>query len=209
MLESREVGRIPLNWRIRFGIIKDIARGLAYLHQKLHSHKVPHANLTSTNILIHYDHQKNLYHSKLSDFGFLPLLSAKKANEKLAIGRTPECSRRKKLKHKADVYCFGVVLLEVITGRVPGEVSESDDESNCDDLSEWVKMVVNSDWSTDIFDEEIVETRERHDEMLKLTELALQCTDTSPVKRPNMSEVLRRIEEMEQCHIEEHKHICE
>lgn len=73
----------------------------------------------------------------------------------------------------------------------------ADDE---DDLSEWVRMVVNNDWSTDILDVEIVGAREGHDEMLKLTQIALHCTDTAPEKRPKMSDVLKRIEEMEQTH---------
>ncbi|KAJ0047672.1 hypothetical protein Pint_16577 [Pistacia integerrima] len=192
--ESRGVGRIPLNWRTRLTIIKDIAKGLAFLHQFLPSHKVPHANLKSSNVLIHRDNQT--YHAKLSDFGFLPLLPSRKFLEKLAIGQSPEFSQGKKLTHKADVYCFGIILLEVITGKIPGEIAGGIDETT-DDLSDWVRMVVNNDWSTDILDVEILATREGHEEMLKLTQLALECTDLTPEKRPKMSEVLRRIEEIE------------
>lgn len=194
MPESRGVGRIPLNWTRRLAIIKDIALGLAFLHQFLPSHKVPHANLKSSNVLIHRDNQT--YHAKLSDFGFLPLLPSRKNSEKLAIGQSPEFSQGKKLTHKADVYCFGIILLEVITGKIPGEMSPMID-GTAEDLSDWVRMVVNNDWSTDILDVEILATREGHEEMLKLTQLALECTDLALEKRPKMSEVLRRIEEIE------------
>lgn len=115
----------------------------------------------------------------------------------LAVAKSPEYAQGRKLSHKTDVYCFGVVLLEIITGRIPGEISPASQET-MEDLSDWVRMVVNTDWSTDILDVEIVNAREEHDEMLKLTEIALECTDEVPEKRPKMSEVLQRIEQIEQ-----------
>ncbi|CAK7338647.1 unnamed protein product [Dovyalis caffra] len=195
VLENRGVGRIPLNWAARLSIIKDIAKGMAFLHQSLPSHKVPHANLKSSNVLIHRDRQS--YHSKLTNYGFLPLLPSRKSSEKLAVGWSPEFCKRKKLTHKADVYCFGIILLEVITGKIPGETSPAGNDEKEDDLSDWVRMVVNNDWSTDILDVEILASREGHNEMLKLTDIALQCTDVAPEKRPKMSEVLRTIEEID------------
>ncbi|KAL5747012.1 hypothetical protein ACOSQ2_024309 [Xanthoceras sorbifolium] len=194
---NRGVGRILLNWTTRMCIIKDIAKGLAFLHQFLPNQRVPHGNLKSSNVLVHRDNQN--YHSKLSDFGFLPLLPSRKLCERLAIGRSPEFSKGKKLTHKTDVYCFGIILLEIITGRIPGEISPgNEEETKTDDLSEWVRTVVNNDWSTDILDVEIMATREGHNEMLKLTELALECTDMAPEKRPKMSQVMRRMQEIEQ-----------
>ncbi|XP_024455049.2 probable inactive receptor kinase At2g26730 isoform X1 [Populus trichocarpa] len=193
--ENREAGRVPLNWAARLSIIKDIAKGMAFLHQSLPSHKAPHANLKSSNVLIHRDRQS--YHSKLTNYSFLPLLPSRKSSERLAIGRSPEFCQGKKLTHKADVYCFGIILLEVITGKIPEETSPAGNEEKVDDLSEWVRMVVNNDWSTDILDVEILASSAGHNEMLKLTEIALQCTDMEPEKRPKMSEVLRRIEEID------------
>ncbi|KDP46477.1 hypothetical protein JCGZ_08449 [Jatropha curcas] len=194
--ENRGSGRVPLNWGARLCIIKDIAKALAFLHQSLPSHKVPHANLKSSNVLIHQDGQ--IYRSKLTNYGFLPLLQCRELSQKLTIGRSPEFCRGKKLSHKTDVYCFGIILLEIITGRIPDGVSSSEnDEDKADDLSDWVKTVVNNDWSTDILDIEILASREGHDDMLRLTEIALQCTDVTPKKRPKISEVLTRIQEIE------------
>ena len=115
----------------------------------------------------------------------------------MAVAKSPEYAEGRKLSHKADVYCFGIVLLEIITGRIPGEISPASQET-MDDLSDWVRMVVNTDWSTDILDAEIVAATEGHNEMLKLTEIALECTDVAPETRPKMSEVLQRIEDIEQ-----------
>lgn len=189
-----------MNWSTRLSIIKDIAKGLTYLHHSLPSHKVPHANLKSSNVLI-IQQSNHKYQSKLSDFGFLPLLPTRKSSEKLAIAKSPEFSEGKKLTYKCDVYSFGIILLEVITGKIPGEISAGFrrvEGSSFDDLADWVRMVVNNDWSTDILDMEILSAKEGHDEMLKLTELALQCTDLAPENRPKMSQVLRKVEEIEQ-----------
>ncbi|XVF09369.1 hypothetical protein REPUB_Repub07fG0086800 [Reevesia pubescens] len=189
-------GRVPLNWATRLCIIKDVAMAINFLHQNLPSLKVPHANLKSSNVLIH--HQSQNYHSKVTDFGYYPLLPTRRSSEKLAIGRSPEFCQGKKLTHKSDVYCFGIMLLEIITGRIPGDEISLGNEEKVVDLSEWVRAVVNDDWSTDILDVEILGAREAHDEILKLTQLALECTDVAPEKRPKMSEVLRRIEEIDQ-----------
>ena len=195
VLESRGLRRITLDWATRLFIIKGIAKGLDFLHNSLSSHKVPHANLKSSNVLVH-QHKKS-FHSKLTNFGFFSLLPSRKHAEKLAISKSPEFVEGKRPTHKTDVYCFGIVILEIITGKIPGEILGEVEETS-DDLSEWVRTVVNNDWSTDILDVEILAAKEGHDVMLKLTDLALQCTDMAPEKRPRMSEVLRRIEEIEQ-----------
>ncbi|KAF8014651.1 hypothetical protein BT93_H0455 [Corymbia citriodora subsp. variegata] len=192
--ENRGPRRVPLAWDTRLSIIKDIARGLSFLHQSLSSQKVPHANLKSSNVLISRSNQN--FCAKLADFGFFPLISPRKSLEHLAIGRTPELSQGKKLTHKSDIYCLGIIILEPITGRNPGETMD-DDEGIASDLSEWVKKTVQGEWSTDILDVEIFVANEGHDDMLKLTEIALECTDLVPERRPEASELLRRIEEIE------------
>ncbi|KAL2334404.1 hypothetical protein Fmac_015617 [Flemingia macrophylla] len=199
--EGRGIGRTPLDWTTRLSIMKDIANGLAFLHHSLPQQKVPHANLKSSNVLIHQDSKG--YHSKLTDYGFLPLLPTKQNAEKLAIGRSPEFVQGKKLTHKTDVYCFGIIMLEIITGKIPGYILGEIEETT-NDLSDWVRTVVNNDWSTDILDLEILAEKEGHEAMLKLTELALECTDVTPEKRPKMSVVSMRIEEIEQMRKENH-----
>ena len=185
--DNRGEGRVPLNWHARLTIIKGIARGVAYLHHSLPSQRVPHANLKSSNILIHHNNQHQ-YHPKLTDFGFLPLLHSPQQAQKLAIGRTPELSQGKRLNHKADIYCLGLVLLEIITGHAPEEQEGG--------LPAWVTSVIRNEWSTEIFDLEIVAEREHHEQMLRLTDIALQCTALEPGRRPNISVVVERIEEI-------------
>lgn len=186
---------MPLNWAARISIIKDIAQGLHFLHRSLSSQRVPHANLKSTNVLVRRDSSN--YRVKLVDFGFWPLLPNRKLSEVLSVGKTPEFLKFKKMTHKADIYCFGIIVLEIVTGKIPGDISPGI-EGTFGDLSDWVRMVVNNDWSTDILDVEISGDREGHDDMLKLTEIALECTDEAAEKRPKIDEILRQIEEIEQ-----------
>ncbi|KAL4357024.1 hypothetical protein HN51_028374 [Arachis hypogaea] len=200
--ENRGVGRKLLDWNARLTIIKDIAKGVDFLHHSLASHRVPHGNLKSSNVLIHHHDNQGNHHAKLTNFGFLTLLPNKKSAEKLAISKSPEFVQGRKLTHKTDVYCFGIIVLEVITGKIPGEMfgvmgMEEEEEEKISDLSDWVRMVVNNDWSTDILDIEMIAAKEGHDSMLKLTQIALECTDDKPEKRPKISEVLRRMEEIE------------
>lgn len=224
--ENRGIGRQPLNWRTRLSIIKGMSRALNFLHQSLPSHKVPHGNLKSSNVLIHLQCQENnqgggdTYQCKVTDYGLYPLLPCRKSShQKLAVGMyAPEFLQGKKLTAKADIYCFGILLLEIITGKAPaigaagggrgrgrGKKLQQEEEEEgeyyyddrVDDLSGWVRRVVDSDWSTDILDVEILAEKEGHDEMLKLTNIALDCTAIAPENRPNMTQVLTRIDEVD------------
>lgn len=75
MLASRGIGRTQLDWSTRLEIIKDIAKVLTSLHNSFPSHKVPRPNLRTSSVLIHQDDDQ-VYHSKLTDYGFFALLSA-------------------------------------------------------------------------------------------------------------------------------------
>ncbi|KAI3826186.1 hypothetical protein L1987_00231 [Smallanthus sonchifolius] len=183
---SRGIGRIPLNWTTRLQIMKDVAKGLVFLHQSLPSQKVPHGNLKSSNVLVYFTNETA--HAKLSDFGYLPLLPSEKST--FAIGKCPEVMEGKKPTHKSDVYCFGILLLEVITGKLPG------DDNHEEDLSDWVREVANSDWSMDIFDLEILVEKDGNEDMLKVAKLALGCTEVSPKRRPDITQILTRLEEI-------------
>ncbi|ONK73757.1 uncharacterized protein A4U43_C04F34960 [Asparagus officinalis] len=181
--DNRGVGRLPLNWSSRLKIAKGIAKALAYLHHSLPSHRVPHSNLKTSSILIH-----DRRHPKLTDFGLLPLFPSPHLAQDLAIRSSPEFSQGKKLNHKTDIYCFGLVLLEIITGQVP--------EDHDGDLPSWVRSAISCDWSTDVLDLEIVAEKERHGDMLMLVDIALQCAAVEPGRRPSVSVLVERIEEI-------------
>ncbi|KAJ0966878.1 hypothetical protein J5N97_023795 [Dioscorea zingiberensis] len=183
-------GKVHLNWEARRYIVKGIARGMAYLHHSLPIHQVPHGNLKSSNVLIDHNNSYPYYSPKITDFG-LQQLAGQASTRKLAAGKSPEMSRGDgELTAKADVFCFGIVLLEMMTGKVPSE--------NEEEVLEWVTMISDNKWSTGILDSELVVEKEKHMEMFKLVQIGLECVALQPETRPTMSEVVRRMEEMDE-----------
>ncbi|KAF8722541.1 hypothetical protein HU200_022369 [Digitaria exilis] len=197
---NRGEGRTPLPWPARLSIAQGMARGLAYLHQSLpYFHRPPHGNLKSSNVLVFFPAPKSTQTqqkqkqavAKLTDYGFHPLLPHHA--HRLAAAKCPEFARGgggggRKLSSRADVYCLGVVLLELVTGKVPVEEDG--------DLVEWARLALSHEWSTDILDVEIVGDRGRHGDMLRLTELALLCAAVEPDRRPKVQDVVRMIDEI-------------
>jgi hypothetical protein len=194
---NRGEGRTPLPWPARLSIAQGMARGLAYLHQSLpYFHRPPHGNLKSSNVLVFFSapaakgkQQQKQAVPKLTDHGFHPLLPHHA--HRLAAAKCPEFARGgggRRLSSRADVYCLGVVLLELVTGKVPVEEDG--------DLAEWARLALSHEWSTDILDVEIVADRGRHGDMLRLTEVALLCAAPEPDRRPKVQDVVRMIDEI-------------
>lgn len=178
-------GRTPLTWETRSGIALGAARGIAYLH----SNGSSHGNIKSSNILL-----TKSYEARVSDFGLAQLASPNPTpNQRVAGYRAPEITEPQKVSSKADVYSFGVLLLELLTGKPPTHSQLNDDGV---DLPRWVHSVVREEWTAEVFDLELLRYQNVEEEMVELLQVALDCTAQYPDKRPSMTEVTRRIEEL-------------
>lgn len=108
--------------------------------------------------------------------------------------RAPEVTDPKRVSQKGDVYSFGVVILELITGKAPSN-SVMNEEGV--DLPRWVKSVVRDEWRREVFDSELLSLATDEEEMMaEMVEIGIECTSQHPDKRPEMSEVVRKIESL-------------
>ncbi|XP_028800656.1 cysteine-rich receptor-like protein kinase 2 [Neltuma alba] len=175
-----------LSWKQRYNVILGTARGLAYLHEEFHV-CIIHRDIKSSNILLDDDFQP-----KIADFGLARLLphDLSHLNTKFAgtMGYTaPEYAMHGQLSEKADTYSFGVVVLEIISGHKSGE---SKDESEGEFLLQRAWKLYDRGMHIEFVDKTLDPNEYDPEEMKKIIEIALLCTQASPAARPTMSEIV-------------------
>ncbi|EOY03045.1 Receptor-like kinase 1 [Theobroma cacao] len=183
---NRGAGRTPLNWDTRSGIALGAARGIAYLHSK--GTGISHGNIKSSNILL-----TTSYEARVSDFGLAHLAGPMSTPNRVDGYRAPEVTDARKVSQKADVYSFGILLLELLTGKAPTHALLNEEGV---DLPRWVQSIVREEWTAEVFDLELLRYQNVEEDMVQLLQLAINCTAQYPDKRPSMAEVTSQIEEL-------------
>eukprot|EP00250_Pteridium_aquilinum_P007408 c17131_g1_i1 orf=1148-3136(+) len=179
--------RTVLDWDTRVKIATGAAKGVAFLHEQGGGSKFTHGNIKSSNVLLsrHYD-------ASISDFGLAPLFGTSPIASRILGYRAPEVVETRRVTNKADVYSFGVLLLELLTGKAPTQTSS--DEGI--DLPRWVQSVVREEWTAEVFDVELMRYDNIEEEMVQILQIAMSCVATLPDERPTMSQVVKMIEDV-------------
>ncbi|GFQ07938.1 cysteine-rich receptor-like protein kinase 2 [Phtheirospermum japonicum] len=180
-----------LNWEKRFEIIIGTAEGLVYLHENTKI-RIIHRDIKSSNILL-----DSRLRAKIADFGLARSFQEDKSHISTAIAGTlgymaPEYLAHGQLTEKADVYSFGVLLLEIVTGR----------QNNRSKASEYTDSLISIVWKhfQQRTAEELLDPNLMHhnyhnninvkNEMLRVVHVGLLCTQEIPTLRPSMSRAL-------------------
>lgn len=177
-------GGKPLHWTSCLKIAEDLATGLLYIHQTA---GLPHGNIKSSNVLLGSE-----FESCLTDYGLTAFRDPDSLEEPGASSlfyRAPECRDvRKPLTQQADVYSFGVLLLELLTGKTPFQDLVQEHGS---DIPKWVKSVREEE--TESGDDPSSGNETSEEKLGALLNISIACVSLLPENRPAMREVLKMI----------------
>ncbi|KAJ7969883.1 Kinase family protein [Quillaja saponaria] len=174
----------PLTWRIRMNIIQGVAKGLAYLHEDVEP-KILHGTLKSSNILL--DHQWN---PKVSDFGLAKIFGPEwcyimmETLGYIAPGSDPSGA----FTEKNDVYSFGILIMEIVSGRTPLDRRQPQEY-----LIDWLKSMIANQKIAYVVDSKLPEVPPSK-ELKRILLIALRCVDPAVNHRPTMGEVIHMLE---------------
>ncbi|AQK41186.1 hypothetical protein Zm00014a_021506 [Zea mays] len=190
-LRDRPPAEPPLDWQTRQRIALGSARGLSYLHDHCDP-KIIHRDVKAANILLDED-----FEAVVGDFGLAKLMDYKDTHVTTAVRGTighiaPEYLSTGKSSEKTDVFGYGITLLELITGQRAFDLARL---ANDDDvmLLDWVKGLLKEKKLESLVDEDL-DHNYIDVEVESLIQVALLCTQSNPMERPKMSEVVRMLE---------------
>uniref|UniRef100_J3LLL4 non-specific serine/threonine protein kinase n=1 Tax=Oryza brachyantha TaxID=4533 RepID=J3LLL4_ORYBR len=185
-----DVGPVsPLTWDIRMKIAVGTAKGIAYLHEGLEP-KVVHRDIKSSNILL-----DKKWNPKVSDFGMAKVLGSGSSYVTTRVMGTfgyvaPEYASTGMLNESSDIYSFGVLLMELISGKRPVDYSKSVGEVN---LVEWFKGMVGSRRVEELVDRRIEDPPAAR-ALNRVLLVCLRCIDSDAHKRPKMGQIVHMLE---------------
>ncbi|CAN1146658.1 Pollen receptor-like kinase 3 [Linum perenne] len=188
---DRGICHSDLNWKTRLKIIKGIANGLSFLHSEYASYNLPHGNLKSSNVLL-----SDTYEPFLGDYALDPLVNPSHASQAMFAYKSPEYTQYNQVSHKSDVYCLGIIILEVMTGKFPSQYLTNGKGGT--DVVQWVVEASREGREREVLDPEMLNIGTNSVErMVQLLQVGLACIETDPTQRLDMGEAIRRIEEIQ------------
>ncbi|KAL2234929.1 UNVERIFIED_CONTAM: Protein NSP-INTERACTING KINASE 2 [Sesamum indicum] len=192
---SRLKAKPPLDWSTRKRIALGAARGLLYLHEQCDP-KIIHRDVKAANILL-----DDYCEAVVGDFGLAKLLDHRDSHVTTAVRGTvghiaPEYLSTGQSSEKTDVFGFGILLLELITGQRALEFGKAANQKGA--MLDWVKWLqvkkIHQEKKLDVLVDKNFRNNYDPVELEEMVQVALLCTQFLPIHRPKMSEVVRMLE---------------
>ncbi|GMH16252.1 hypothetical protein Nepgr_018093 [Nepenthes gracilis] len=185
-------GQPTMDFPTRLNISLGSARGLAYIHEDCHP-RIIHGDIKAANILVDCS-----FEAKVSDFGLAALSEDSYTHASTRVMGTfgysaPEYASSGKLTEKSDVFSFGVMLLELITGRHPIDPSGEEEESFVDWARPLLTRVLDGGNMEGLVDPRLANNFNPQ-EMTRLVACAAASIRHSAKRRPKMSQIVRALE---------------
>ncbi|XP_052186835.1 probable serine/threonine-protein kinase PBL28 isoform X2 [Diospyros lotus] len=188
------IGEVKMEWPLRLKVALGAARGLAYLHSSSDGGiPIVHRDLKSTNILLNTN-----FEAKISDFGLAKFMP--EGEEAYVTARVlgtfgyfdPEYTSTGKLTLQSDVYAFGVVLLELLTGRRAVDLNQGPNDKN---LVLQVKHILHDKKKLrKVIDPEMSRSSYTVESMAMFANLASRCVRSESSERPSMAECVKELQ---------------
>ncbi|KAJ1269168.1 hypothetical protein BS78_07G189800 [Paspalum vaginatum] len=196
--EGRGLKKAVVHWNARLKIVKGVARALSYLYDELCMLTVPHGHLKSSNILLD-DH----YEPLLTDYALVPAMNQSHAAQLMVAFKAPERKQFGRSSKKSDVWCLGLLILEILTGRPPAydppkaaaEPAPAPAPGGSNDLVSVVGSTPEGEWLDTVVDPDLRgEEDENKEEMVKLVRIGMACCEANVESRWELKAAIDGIE---------------
>ncbi|MBA0736132.1 hypothetical protein Gogos_009706 [Gossypium gossypioides] len=195
----RTLRKAPLEWATRLNIVQGVTKGLEYLYNELPALISPHGHLKSSNVLLNESLQP-----LLTDYSLIPLINPESAQELIVAYKSPEYIKHGRITKKTDVWCLGVLILEILTGKFPANLLQEGKGTEEQDLAVWVTSIV-GDYENnnpeimlkieEVLDKDMGGVNSGDKEMMvEMLKIGLNCCESDLEKRLDLKDVVERID---------------